>query len=70
MNEPPPPYYMTSGPGGWCVAELTEDDDGEFVNIVGSYSDQSMALIIRDHRNAAYMHGWRDRDEQEGKNET
>lgn len=23
------------------------------------------ALIIRDHRNAAYTQGWRDRDEQE-----
>jgi hypothetical protein len=63
-GEPPPPYSVLQrfGDDVWVVYRASH---GKGPNIsVGEYISTHMALIIRDHRNAAYMQGWRDRDEQ------
>jgi hypothetical protein len=57
MNEPPPPYEVrqNSKSKWWLVYK----DDSPVVR----YGFQEEALIARDRLNAAYMQGWRDRDE-------
>jgi len=64
MNEPPPPYEVRT------IRTQTNDRHPATAVVCGDKlvwtSPMSwQAISIRDILNAAYMQGWRDRDEQE-----
>lgn len=62
MNEPPPPYsvYYFGIHREWIIKYPTAC--GRY-GIHSPYKNEESALIARDRLNAAYMQGWRDRDE-------
>jgi hypothetical protein len=61
MNEPPPPYSVMylSATNKWGVLD---NRTGGFVSV---RKTEAEARQVRNHRNAGYSEGWRDRDEQE-----
>jgi hypothetical protein len=60
MNEPPSPYSVKHLLKKWTVVR---SKDGMSVQYVCWRESMEQALSERDNLNAAYMQGWRDRDE-------
>jgi len=60
MNEPPPPYSVKHLLKKWTVVR---SKNGMSVQYVCWRESMEQALFERDNLNAAYMQGWRDRDE-------